>query len=123
MENNTITEINISEKPDVKNSEGYCQEMCGEWADVPEWTVKRLNFLEEMVEFREHEMCPLGTEKCPATMDYPEGSASCSTVKHCFPYLCDCSCGKCNTMYLFDDEIKAIQNLRRLKYALGEITK
>ena len=102
---------------EIKNPDGYCREMCGDWSEVPEWVIKRLNFMEEMLEFRENIMCPLGTEKCPDTADYPEGGMSCYVVKHCFPHICECGCGKCNTMYLFDDEIKWVREHRKFMRA------
>lgn len=103
----------------VKNANGYCKELSGDCSVLPEWVIKRLNFLEEMLEFRENIMCPLGTEKCPDTADYPNGGISCYAVKHCFPYLCECGCGKCNTMYLVEDEIKMIREFRRERHGIS----
>jgi len=70
-------------KPD-----GYAKHLSGDWNDVPEWAIKRINFLEEMLDYNDKQRCPLMEKSCPAV-----GDLSCHTIKHCYPYLCNGVCG------------------------------
>jgi hypothetical protein len=90
-------------KPD-----GYDDELSGDWNDVPEWAIRRINFLEHTIEFNDRGRCPNMDETCPVTNGHPEGDMSCQSIKHCYPYLCDGSCGKCNEIWVTDKERKQI---------------
>lgn len=78
----------MSEKVKPVNPDGYADHLSGNWDDVPEWAIRRINFLEEMLEFNDRSRCPEGYNNCP---DVPD--MSCHAVKHCYPYLCNGSCG------------------------------
>ncbi len=103
--------MNQSEKVIPLNPDGYCDEMSGDWKDIPDWVIRRLNFLEEMIEINERHRCPLMHEICPVTKNDHE-PLSCEAIKHCYPYLCDGSCNKCNEFYLFNEEVEMIRKNR-----------
>jgi hypothetical protein len=91
-------------KPD-----GYCDELSGSWEDVPEWAIRRINFLEEVREFNDKARCPLMHDTCPNVPDM-----SCHSVKHCYPYLCNGACGH-NEIWVSErlstDQINALQRI------------
>jgi hypothetical protein len=88
-------------KPD-----GYADHLSGDWKDVPEWAIKRINFLESMLEWNDKSRCPLLDEPCPDV----GGDLSCRTVKHCYHYLCDGGCGKTNEIWVSDENLKMIRS-------------
>jgi hypothetical protein len=88
----------------------YCDEMSGDWSEVPEWAIRRINFLEERSDGWERMRCPLMMETCPDVTDM-----SCFSVKHCYPYLCNGSCGKSNDMWVSDEELTMIRKYRGLE--------
>lgn len=82
--------------------EGYTERLSGNWNDVPEWAVLRINFLEEQLERLEKRLAPHRHDKdCPdiGSVD----PLTCSTVKHCYPYLCHGGCGH-NEIHVTDEE-------------------
>jgi len=97
----------MAENTKPTNPDGYADHLSGDWNDVPEWAIKRINFLEEVIETREQARCPRGANNCP---DVPE--MSCSAVKHCYPHLCDGTCGKSRDLALSDREFEMIRNYR-----------
>lgn len=88
----------------------YCEELTGDWSQVPEWAIKRLNFLEGVIEHERRSRAPLGNDTCPKFIGEDSG-ISCLSIKLCLPYLCDGSCGKTNEVWA-DDEIIAAMNKR-----------
>lgn len=78
--------------------DSYCDELSGDWSTVPEWAIRRINFLEDVMEFNDKSRCPLMEKTCP---DVPE--FSCHIVKHCYPYLCNGSCGH-NEIWVSDKD-------------------
>lgn len=76
----------MKEKP-IK-PDGYADELSGDWSNVPDWAIRRINFLEETMKFYDKSRCPKMHDDCP---DVPE--MSCHSVKHCYPYLCRGACG------------------------------
>jgi hypothetical protein len=94
----------MKEKP--TKPDGYCDELSGNWDDVPEWAIKRLNFLEEVLSFERKMRAPLMDEPCKNHLDI-----SCLTVKNCYPYFCDGSCGH-NEIWVSDTEKKKIQDMK-----------
>lgn len=82
--------------------EGYTERLSGNWNDVPEWTVRRINFLEEQLELLEKRLAPHRHDKnCPDIGDVDP--LDCSTVKHCYPYLCHGGCGH-DEIHVTDEE-------------------
>ena len=98
----TLKEALLAEKTKPTDPNGYADHISGNWEDVPEWAIERINFLEECAKFNEKSRCPKTKEDCPAHPDL-----SCSAVKHCYPYLCNGSCGH-NEMWVDDDKEKAM---------------
>ena len=86
------------------NPDGYADYLSGNWAEVPDWAIRRINFLERVIETERRQRAPLYEETCPR-FKHPSEEMSCFSVKQCYPYLCDCSCGKCNEIWLSDKEI------------------
>lgn len=80
----------------------YCDEMSGNWDDVPEWVIKRLNFLEEVLEFNDKMRCPLMENPCPNEPEF-----SCRTIKHCYSYICNGKCGH-NEIWVSDEDKKKL---------------
>ena len=104
-------------KPDPIDPGNYCDELTGDWKDVPAWAIRRINFLEDTSAFNERSRCPRGHDTCPDVgpdPDSPEGY-SCTCVKHCYPYLCKGGCGH-NEIWVSDAEKELIQKYRREKY-------
>jgi hypothetical protein len=94
------------EKVQPKYPDGYADHLSGDWNDVPDWAIRRINFLEEVMRFWDDARCPLMNETCP---DVPE--MSCHAVKHCYPYLCKGSCGH-NEIWVSDnDKKKLLENV------------
>ena len=86
-------------KPD-----GYCDELSGDWKDVPDWAIRRINFLEEVMEFYDKSRCPRMSEPCTTSRN---SDLSCHTIKHCYPYLCNGSCGH-NEIWVSDKDKKKL---------------
>jgi len=84
--------------------EGYAKHLSGNWDDVPDWAIARINFLEEQMKWNDEVRCPLMEKDCP---NVPE--MSCHSVKHCYSYLCNGSCGH-NEMWVSDNQ-KGLLNL------------
>lgn len=99
----------MTEKTKPTNPNGYAEKLSGDWNDVPEWAIKRINFLEGVIETREQLRCPRGANNCP---DVPE--MSCVSVKHCYPYLCNGSCGKMREIWVSDEELKILRKYREM---------
>lgn len=78
--------------------DGYAEHLSGDWKDVPDWAIRRINFLERSQDMMEKRLAPRRHEGCP---DVPEHT--CSTVKHCFPYHCSGTCGH-NEIHVTDEE-------------------
>lgn len=93
-------------RPTPSKPDGYAEHMSGCWDDVPAWATERINFLERTIDLLEQRLAPKMQSKCP---DVPEHS--CQIVKHCYPYLCNCSCGH-NEMWVSDEERTMIQEYR-----------
>lgn len=87
--------------------EGYASELSGNWGDVPEWAIARINFLELTAIVREKQRCPRGDKDCPS-----EPTMSCSAIKHCYPHICDGSCGH-NEIWVSNEEKQILKNNRR----------
>jgi hypothetical protein len=87
-------------KPD-----GYADHLSGNWNDVPDWAILRINFLEELLVFYDKSRCPEGDNNCLTVRDM-----SCHSVKHCYPYLCDGSCGH-NEIWISDKEKQLLKNV------------
>jgi hypothetical protein len=103
-------------KPEPKDSGNYCDELSGNWDDVPAWAIRRINFLEETVESYEKSRCPKMYEDCPEQSAYdPDGRLSCSIIKHCYPYLCRGACGH-NEVWVSEDEKAILASYRKGKY-------
>lgn len=94
-------------KPD-----GYASELSGNWDDVPEWAVRRINFLEETIEWNDKMRCPRMNEVCPDYM------FSCRTIKHCYPHLCNGVCGH-NEIWVSDEEKQHLERIRFYKGSFG----
>jgi hypothetical protein len=86
------------EKTKPTKPDGYADHLSGNWDAVPDWAIQRINFLEEMIELRDKMRCPKMDELCTIVAEH-----SCRTVKHCYPYLCDGSCGH-NEIYVSDED-------------------
>jgi hypothetical protein len=100
-----------------KFEDNYADALSGDWSEVPDWVIRRLNFLEEIAEFYDRSRCPLLDDICPRFKDdIEEDQLTCRTVKHCYSHLCDCSCGKCNEIWLSDKEIKEVNERRKEVY-------
>ena len=82
---------------------GYSDHLSGDWRDVPEWAIKRINFLEEQLIWYDKQRCPLMEKPCPDVEEL-----SCRTVKHCYPYLCSGGCGH-NEIWVSDTNLKMIR--------------
>jgi hypothetical protein len=78
--------------------EGYADHLSGNWDDVPDWAISRINFLEEQLKRNDEMRCPLMGKTCPK-----DGEHSCHTIKHCYPYICDGSCGH-NEVWISDNQ-------------------
>jgi hypothetical protein len=76
----------------------YADHLSGDWSTVPDWAVRRINFLEEVIAFNDKARCPLLEIACP---DVPE--LSCGAVKHCYSHLCHGACGH-NEIWVSDEE-------------------
>jgi hypothetical protein len=106
----TLKEALLAEKTKPMHPDGYADHLSGNWNDVPEWAIERINFLEEVAQFNERSRCPKMHENCPA-----EPSLSCSSVKHCYSHICDGSCGH-NEIWVSDEEKAMIKAYRKEKY-------
>lgn len=82
--------------------DGYADHLSGNWDDVPEWAIRRINFLEEMIIRNDKQRCPLMEKNCPEVPEH-----SCNIVKHCYPYLCTGLCGH-NEIWVSDEDKKKI---------------
>lgn len=91
----------------------YAPEMSGNWGTVPNWAIRRINFLEECLAVTNKQRCPMGEEPCPAAQ--LEGPISCSAVKHCYSHICDGRCGH-NEIYVTDEEKLSLIQARKEKY-------
>lgn len=98
------SELGIFKKVKPAITEGYADHLSGNWDDVPDWAIARINFLEEQMKWNDEARCPLMEKDCP---NVPE--MSCHSVKHCYPYLCNGSCGH-NEMWVSDNQ-KGLLNL------------
>jgi hypothetical protein len=103
---NSLAEAFLSEKTKPIKPDGYADHLSGDWKDVPEWAIERINFLEEVFERFDNQVCPKMNNPCP---DCPE--ESCHTIKHCYPYLCNGGCGH-NEMYVSEKEKEILRELR-----------
>ena len=90
--------------------DNYCDELRGDWSQVPDWAIRRLNFLDEVLEFERRSRAPLMNEICPKYKG-DEQEMSCICVKLCLNHLCDGSCGKCNEVWVNDEIIQMINTL------------
>ena len=88
--------------------EGYADHLSGNWDEVPEWAIRRINFLEEQLKWNDEQRCPKMHETCPKIPEH-----SCHTVKHCYPYLCDGSCGH-NEIWVSDEEKEFVGDLEEI---------
>lgn len=99
-------------RPESIDDENYTESLTGDWNDVPAWAIRRINFHVICRRFDERSRCPRG--KLPCTMDR-HSDLSCSTIKHCYPYLCDGSCGH-NEIWVNSEEKALIMKYRKEKY-------
>ncbi len=100
--------------PDPIDPGNYCEELSGDWNEVPAWAIRRINFLEETLAFNDRARCPKGHEDCPATVKSCD-LLSCQAVKHCYSHICDGSCGH-NEIWVSDDEKAIIMRYRKEQY-------
>ena len=100
---NSLKEALLAEKTKLTNPDGYADHISGNQDDVPEWAIERINFLEEVRKFDDKSRCPHMHENCPKNPDI-----SCHAIKHCYPYLCDGSCGH-NEIYVSDEGKKLLK--------------
>jgi hypothetical protein len=77
--------------------DGWTERCSGDWAIVPEFAIRRINSLQDMLNFNDAARCPKGNQNCP---DEPD--MSCGIIKHCYPYLCKGSCGH-NEIWVSDE--------------------
>jgi hypothetical protein len=84
--------------------DGYADHLSGNWDDVPDWAIARINFLEQRWEWENKARCPQMNELCP---DVPD--MSCFAVKHCFHYLCKGTCGH-DEIYVTEDDKKLLKS-------------
>lgn len=84
--------------------EGYASHLSGNWNEVPNWAIARINFLEEQLKRNDEARCPLMEKICPADSIF-----SCYSIKHCYPYICNGECGH-NEMWVSDNQ-KRLLNL------------
>ena len=110
FENVIMFEKVVSEKVKPIKPDGYADHLSGDWADVPEWAINRINFLEEQIDFNDRARCPMSDELCPDVTDM-----SCRAVKHCYPYLCKGSCGH-NEIWVSDEDKQLIKERKKEKY-------
>jgi hypothetical protein len=94
----------MPEKVKPIKPEGYTDHLSGNWDDVPEWAIARINFLEEQMVLNDKRRCYKYDGICPNV-----GDMSCHSVKHCYPYLCNGECGS-NEMWVTDNQ-KGLLNL------------
>lgn len=88
--------------------EGYTESLSGDWNEVPDWATRRINFLEEMLDLHDKQRCPKLDSNCTEV-----SGLSCRTVKHCYPYLCNGSCGH-NEIWITDKAKKVLRDLGEL---------
>lgn len=89
------------------NPDGYADHLSGNWGDVPDWAIARINFLEEQLKFKRERIAPLMYNDCPACPGF-----SCDAVKNCYSYLCDGRCGSTNEIFVNDEEKAQIYRAR-----------
>lgn len=94
----------------------YTAELEGDWTQIPEWAIKRMNYLENCLVDAEKRLSPLMDKPCPAD----PGKLSCSANKHCFPGMCDGSCGKTHEIWVTQAELEALIRERVRKQERGE---
>ena len=92
----------MTERSKPIKPEGYADHLSGNWDDVPEWAICRINFLEESIEFNDRSRCPEGYNTCP-----DDGEMSCHIIKHCYPYICKGACGH-NEIWVSDKDKQLI---------------
>jgi len=98
----TLATALLAEKTKPTCPDGYADHLSGDWVDVPEWAIERINFLEEVIKFNDKSRCARMDEDCP---DCP--GMSCRAVKRCYPYHCHGSCGY-NEIWVSDEGKKLL---------------
>jgi len=96
----------MTEKVKPIMPDGYADHLSGNWDDVPYWAIARINFLEEQIKRNDEQRCPLMEKNCPNGPGF-----SCYAIKHCYPYICDGSCGH-HEIWASDDVKKMIKERR-----------
>jgi hypothetical protein len=60
----------MPEKVKPIKPDGYADHLSGNWDDVPEWAINRINFLEETMEWYDKSRCPEWDNSCPNVPDH-----------------------------------------------------